>query len=217
MLCSFIASLSGDTICMNIRKKLLFSVRCKLSDCIFLCVYSLLSFFDNWTHYMQTSSNFMLYLIITQWLKNVSRSIRAMEPYHKKTNAIAYKEKRYSYINPIRMYIDWTDCYYIPFKSRFRFLPTSCPLFLLYNIIIWSVLYLIIKVVNKGFWKLIQIMRIFHIYNWYCLWKFYEDFFKIKTWNKNQCIVYEQEILVLTCNGISTLANKASLSFQFSF
>lgn len=115
-----------------------------------------------------------------------------------KTNAIAYKEKRYRYINPIRMYIDWTDCYYLPFKSRFRFLPTSFLLFLLYNIIIWSVLYLIIKVANKGFWKLIQIMRIFHIYNWSWLWKFYEDFFKIKTWNKNQCIVYEQEILVLT-------------------
>lgn len=129
---------------------------------------------------------------------NVLRSIRAMEPYHKKTNATAYKEKRYRYINPIRMYIDWTDCYYLPFKSRFRFLPTSFLLFLLYNIIIWSMLYLIIKVVNKGFWKLIQIMRIFHIYNWYWLWKFYEDFFKIKTWNKNQCIVYEQEILVLT-------------------
>lgn len=106
---------------------------------------------------------------------NVLRSIRAMEPYHKKTNAIAYKEKRYSYINPIRMYIDWTDCYYLPLKSRFRFLPTSCPLFLLYNIIIWSVLYLIIKVVNKGFWKLIQIMRIFHIYNWYCLWGFFQN------------------------------------------
>lgn len=184
-----------------------------------LCVYSLLSFFDNWTHYMQTLSNFMLYLIITQGLKNVLRSIPAMEPYHKKTNAIAYKEKRYRYINPIRMYIDWTVCYYLPSKSRCLNFSANIvsSVLTLYNIIIWSVLYLIIKVVNKGFWKLIQIMRIFHIYNWYCLWKFYEDFFKIKTWNKNQCIVYEQEILVLIYNGIRTLANEAALSFQFSF
>lgn len=207
MLCSFITSLSLS-ICTNIKRNY-----CFLLDVNWVTVY----FYVYTVCWVFWQLNTLYANFIKLHVLNVLRSIRAIEPYHKKTNAIAYKEKRYRYINRIRMYIDWTDCYYIPFKSKFRFLPTSCPLFLLYNIIIWSVLYLIIKVVNKGFWKLIQIMRIFHIYNWYCLWKFYEDFFKMKTWNKNQCIVYQQEILVLTYNGISTLANKAALSFQFIF